>query len=95
MNKITGIEINYFYNNQDESHHVGYFDTFEEAINFLESESKEKSQKKRKQLNNFRNEVYDIEEELFKNGLSDIRKAQLLRRRDELFAKIESLLLSH
>ena len=93
MNEITGIEINYFYDDQDGTHHVGYFDTFEEAINFLDSESKKKSQKKRKQLNNLRNEVYDIEEELFKNGLSDLRKTSLLHRRDELLSEIENLLV--
>jgi hypothetical protein len=37
MSKITSIEISYFYDEDDfEAYHAGYFDTFEEAISFLE-----------------------------------------------------------
>lgn len=89
MSKITSIEISYFYDEDDfEAYHAGYFDTFEEAISFLEQESKERRLEK---VKNLYDQIHDIEEELFRNGLSDIRKFALLKRRDKLLIEIEKL----
>lgn len=81
MANIVGVKISYCFDGEDTYEHQICVDSLEKAIDYLQ---KEIIFQKNKNLQHIREELFDIEEELFNNGLSDVRKFSLLRRRDEL-----------
>ena len=81
MANIIGVEISYCFDGEDTYEHQIYADSLEEAVDYLQ---KEITFQKNKNLQHIREELFSIEEELFNNGLSDVRKFSLLRRRDKL-----------
>ena len=87
--KIVGIEISYIYDYDDTPVHAGYFDSFNEAIDFLKEENNSSI---REMIETIRAQIYDVEEEIFNNGLSESRKAALKLRRAKLIYKLDSLL---
>ena len=86
--KIVSIEISYIYDCDDTPVHAGYFDSFNEAIDFLKKEDNSFTYK---MIETLRAEISDIEEEIFNNGLSESRKAALKLRRARLINKLDSL----
>ena len=78
MANIIGVEISYCFNGEDAYEHQIYADSLEEAVDYLQKEIIFQKSKN----------LQYIEEELFNNDLSDIRKFSLLRRRDELHKQL-------
>lgn len=85
MANIIGVEISYRFDGKDTYEHQIYADSIGEAVDYLQ---KEITLQKNKNLKSIKEELFDIEEELFNNGLSDVYKFTLLYRRDELYKQL-------